>query len=258
MSDSTDPTDPTDPAPLSVPPGPPPRRIPRSCSDVYRLWAAVGLGIVLSLAFYLGQDVFQELGLRKQLTPAQQAIEDDYGANLIGWVGFAISYLWLGIRAFRGCDHEELVRRILGKPFPASLWKRWLFAGGGSIVWPVVISIWAFSTVATAVINKRDVPVLVLTMAGVTVLSCIAIITFSFALYYARKDIEEGGLEFQGAGESVFSDYVYLSAGCAVTFGTTDTTVSTSSMRRIVTFQSVLAWILNTVVIAVLLSLVTS
>ncbi len=251
---------PSDVEPSGAPPpaSEAPRRIPRSCSDVYRLWAAVGLGLLLSIAFFIAQDLYVELGFRKVLTPAQQAIEEDYGSNLIGWVGFAISYLWLGIRAFRGCDHEELTRRILGSPLPRSVWRRWLLAGGGSIGWPVLISIWAFSTVITAVINKRDVPVLIITMAGLTVLSCIAIITFSFALFYARRDIEEGGLEFQGPGRSVFSDYVYLAAGCSVTFGTTDTTILTAPMRRIVTFHSVLAWILNTVVIAVLLSLVTS
>jgi uncharacterized membrane protein len=54
----------------------------------------------------------------------------------------------------------------------------------------------------------------------------------------------------------VFSDYVYLAAGCSVTFGTTDTTVSTASMRRFVTFQSALSWLLNTVVIATFLSLI--
>jgi len=247
--------------PREAPPvdaAPPPRRIPRSCSDVYRLWAAVGLGLVLTTMFYLGQSTFEELGLRRQLTPAQLAIEEDYGSNLVSWVGFAIPYLWLGIRAFRGCDHAELTRRILGSPLPRAAWRRWLLAGGGSVGWPVLIALWAFSTVITAVINKKDVPVLVITMAGLTVLSCIAIITVSFALFYARRDIEEGGLEFQGPDASVFSDYVYLAAGCSVTFGTTDTTIVSARMRRIVTFHSVLAWILNTVVIAVLLSLVTS
>ncbi len=235
---------------------PAPKRIPRACSDVFRLWAALGLGILLSIAFYILQDLYQEMGFRKALTPAQLALEEDYGSNLIGWVTFAAAYLWLGIRAFKGADHDELRRRILGSPLPRSVWKRWLFAGGGGIVWPLIISIWAFSTVVTAVINRNDLPALVLTMAGLTVLSCIAIITFSFALYYARKDIEEGGLEFPGPEESVFSDYVYLAAGCSVTFGTTDTTVSTASMRRFVTFQSALSWLLNTVVIATFLSLI--
>ena len=213
---------------VAGPEPPQPKRIPRSCSDVYRLWAAIGLGILFSLLFQLGRSLFEELGLRRALTPAQQAIEEDFGSNLVAWVGFAISYLWLGIRAFRGADHGELVRRILGSPLPRSVWKRWLLAGGGGIVWPVIISIWAFST----------------------------IITFSFALYYARKDVEGGGLEFPGPEESVFSDYVYLAAGCSVTFGTTDTTVTTASMRRFVTFQSVLAWVLNTMVIATFISLV--
>jgi hypothetical protein len=238
------------------PPDKRPAPIPRSCSDVFRLWAAIGLGILLSLAFQLVRSFFEELGLRRQLTPAQQAIEEDFGSNLIAWVGFAISYLWLGIRAFRGADHAELVRRILGSPLPRAAWKRWLLAGGGGIVWPVTIAIWAFMTVVTAVINRKDVPVLVLSMAGLTVLSCIAIITFSFALLYARKDVEGGGLEFPGPDESVFSDYVYLAAGCSVTFGTTDTTVSSASMRRFVTFQSVMAWILNTVVIATMISVI--
>lgn len=237
------------------PPWSRPAPIPRSCSDVFRLWAAVGLGIVFSVVFSIAQSFYQEYGLRNELTPAQQALEEDYGSNLIAWVGFAIAYLWLGARAFRKANHAELVRRILGSPLPRPAWKRWVLAGGGSIVWPVAIAIWAFITVVTAVINRKDVPVLVLTMAGLTVLSCIAIITFSFALYYARKDIEEGGLEFGGPAASVFSDYVYLAAGCSVTFGTTDTTVTSASMRRMVTFQSVLAWILNTIVIATMLSL---
>jgi hypothetical protein len=238
------------------PPGKAPPPIPRACSDVFRLWAAIGLGILLSLVFYLGQDLYVEMGLRKQLTPAQQALEADYGTNLVAWVTFAVAYLWLGIRAFRGTDHSELVRRILGTPLPERAWKRWLYAGGGGIVWPLVISIWAFSTVVTAVMNRNDLPALVITMAGLTVLSCVAVITFSFALYYARKDVQEGGLEFAGPEQPVFSDYVYLAAGCSVTFGTTDTTVSSRSMRRFVTFHSALAWLLNTVVIATFLSLI--
>ena len=78
--------------------------------------------------------------------------------GLIAWVGFAIAYLWLGVRAFRAADHAELVRRILGSPLPRPAWKRWLLAGGGSIVWPVSISIWAFLTIVTAVINRNGPP----------------------------------------------------------------------------------------------------
>jgi hypothetical protein len=239
------------------PPWDRPDPIPRSCSDVYRLWAAVGLGLLLTLLFLIGQSVFEYLGLRRELTAAQRAIEEDFGGNLIAWVGFATAYLWLGIRAFRGADHPELVRRIKGSPLPAKVWKRWVYAGGGSIVWPLVISLWAFSTVVTALINRANVPVLVLVMAALTVLSCSAIITFSFSLYYARKDIEEGGLEFLGSDQPVFSDYVYMAIGGTVAFGPQDVVVVSSSMRRIVSFHTVLGWLISTVIIAVLLALIT-
>jgi uncharacterized membrane protein len=240
------------------PSGAAPPPIPRSCSDVFRLWAAVGLGLLLTLLFYGGQALFESLGLRKQLTPAQLAIEQDFGANLVSWVGFAVAYLWLGVRAFRAVDNAELVRRIRGAPLPTPAWKRWVLAGGGSIGWPVVISIWAFSAVVTATTNRADLPVLVLVMAGLTVLSCMAVITFSFALHYARKDIEQGGLEFLGPEPPVFSDYVYMAIGGTVAFGPQDVMVVSSSMRRTVSFQTVLGWMLSTVIIAVLLSLITN
>ena len=73
---------------IAFPVGPAPKPIPRACSDVFRLWAALGLGILLSLAFFILQDLYQEMGFRKQLTPAQIALEEDYGSNLVGWVGF--------------------------------------------------------------------------------------------------------------------------------------------------------------------------
>jgi uncharacterized membrane protein len=238
--------------------GEPTRRIPRSCSDVYRLWAAVGLGLVLTIVFYVVQAVAEELGLQRDLTPAELALEEDFGANLIGWVGFAIAYLWLGVRAFFRADHAELVRRIEGSPLPASAWRRWLLAGGGSLGWPVAISVWAFAAVITATLNRQDTPGLVLVFAALTVFSCAAVITFSFALHYARKDVTEGGLEFLGSDLAVFSDYLYVAIGGTVAFGPQDVMVVSSSMRRTVSVQTVLGWLLSTVIIAVLLSLVTS
>jgi hypothetical protein len=240
------------------PPDKRPPPIPRSCSDVFRFWAAIGIGILLSLVFSLGQAGFEQLGWNRDLTPAQVALEEDFGGNLSAWVGFAIAYLWLGIRAFRGVDHAELVRRIKGSPLPRSVWKRWVLAGGGGIGGPVVIAIWAFLTVSTTVLNRADVPGLVLTMAGLTVLSCIAIITFSFAVHYARKDVGEGGLRFEGTPDPVFSDYVYMAIGGTAAFGPQDVIVVSSSMRRTVSVQTILGWLLTTVIIAVLLSVLVN
>ena len=92
---------------------------------------------------------------------------------------------------------------------------------------------------------------------AVTIVTCWTTITFAFALHYARKDIEAGGLEFSGDNEPpLFADYVYLAVGCSATFGTTDTAIVTTAMRRTVSVHSVIAFFLNTVVVAVLLSVI--
>jgi uncharacterized membrane protein len=75
-------------------------------------------------------------------------------------------------------------------------------------------------------------------------------------LLYARRDIERGGLKFPGSDEPVFTDYNYLAISCSATFATTDTAVVTTSMRRLVSVHTVLALLLNTVVVAVLIAII--
>ena len=53
----------------------------------------------------------------------------------------------------------------------------------------------------------------------------------------------------------MFSDYLYLAISCSATFGTTDTDIMTTAMRRTVSVHGIIAFFLNTVIIAVLLSL---
>jgi uncharacterized membrane protein len=77
-------------------------------------------------------------------------------------------------------------------------------------------------------------------------------------LQYARRDVEQGGLKFPGSQEPVFSDYVYLAIGCSATFGTTDTTIVSSTMRKLVSVHNVLGLLLNRVVLAVLISIIVS
>ena len=76
------------------------RRIPRSCSDVFRLWAAVGLGIVLGAGAEIGIDVVEALGWRQEPEGEKSALEVDFGSQLIAWNAFAVCYLLLGVRAF--------------------------------------------------------------------------------------------------------------------------------------------------------------
>ena len=232
-------------------------KVPRSCSDVFRLWVSVGLGVLVAIAFAIIVIALQVTGARAP-TDAQFELEFGFGGRLAAWNAFAVSYLALGLRAFSRCGRAELVQRVLAKPLPSSRAKRWLLAGGGGPGWPVVIALVAFGTIITAVLSRDDASSLVFALAAGTVATCWMVITFSFALQYARRDIEQGGLKFPGAQEPVFSDYIYLAIGCTATFGTTDTTIVSSPMRNLVSVHSVLGLLLNTVVVAVLISIIVS
>jgi uncharacterized membrane protein len=232
--------------------------VPRSCSDVFRLWVSVGVGLLVAILFEILVIALQVTGTRPAPTDAQFELEFLFGARLAAWNAFAITYLALGLHAFSRCDRAELVRRVLAKPLPTSRVKRWLLAGGGGPGWPVFIALVAFVTIITAVLSREDATRLVLALAAGTVATCWMVITFSFALQYARRDIEQGGLSFPGAQEPVFSDYNYLAIGCSATFGTTDTTIVSSTMRKLVSVHSVLGLLLNTVVVAVLIAIIVS
>ena len=233
-------------------------KVPRSCSDVFRFWMSIGIGLLVALVFEIVVIALQVTGRRAVSTDEQFELEFGFGARLAAWIGFALTYLALGLRAFSRCDRAELVRRVLAKPLPASRVKRWLLAGGGGPGWPVIIALLAFGTIITAVLSRSQATNLVLALAVGTVATCWMVITFSFALQYARRDIERGGLKFPGSHEPVFADYNYLAIGCSATFGTTDTTIISTPMRRLVSVHSVLGLLLNTVVVAVLLSIIVS
>jgi hypothetical protein len=233
-------------------------KVPRSCSDVFRFWMSIGLGLLVAIGFEILVITLQVTGARPVPTDEQLNLEFGFGARLTIWIGFALSYLALGLHAFARCDRAELVRRMLAKPLPTSRVKRWLLTGGGGPGWPVVIALVAFVTIITAVLSRSHATNLVLALAAGTVVTCWMVITFSFALQYARRDIEQGGLRFPGSEEPVFADYNYLAIGCSATFGTTDTTIVSTPMRRLVSVHSVLGLLLNTVVVAVLLSIIVS
>ena len=108
-------------------------KVPRSSSDVFRLWMSVGVGVLVAIVFEVIVIALQISGARPVSTDAQFELEFLFGGRLAAWNAFAITYLVLGLRAFSRCDRAELVRRVLAKPLPASRVKRWLLAGEAAL-----------------------------------------------------------------------------------------------------------------------------
>lgn len=76
-----------------------------------------------------------------------------------------------------------------------------------------------------------------------------------YAIHYARADLADGGLEFPGKDHPSFVRYLYLGISVQATFGTTDVSITTDQMRRIVSSQCILSFIFNSVIVAVIVSM---
>jgi len=94
------------------------------------------------------------------------------------------------------------------------------------------------------------------TFAAVTVVGSWLLLPLLFALsyaarYYGRRP--DGGLQFPGATatfEPDHTDFLYFAFTIAVTAQTSDVSVTTRAMRRLVLWQSVLSFVFNTTILA--------
>lgn len=79
----------------------------------------------------------------------------------------------------------------------------------------------------------------------------------SYALHYAQHDADAPGLEFPGTRTNTFADYRYFAVAVATTFGATDVNITTPRMRRIVNAHTLLTFVYNSVIVALLASFLT-
>ena len=81
--------------------------------------------------------------------------------------------------------------------------------------------------------------------------------------YYAApmrssESKQRGGLEFPGGSEPRGLDFIYFALVVAMTAQTSDTDVTHTKMRRIVTMQSLFGYVFTTIIIATAVNIVVS
>lgn len=97
------------------------------------------------------------------------------------------------------------------------------------------------------------------TVAGAAIIVTLLVaswlaVVLTYAVEYMARDQREPGtqLAFPGGGEDLrWMDYLYFSFGVSTTFGTTDVDVQKTTMRRTVTGHGIIAFVFNTVILAV-------
>lgn len=84
-------------------------------------------------------------------------------------------------------------------------------------------------------------------------------VAVSFTIAYLAEDLQSSGeaLGFPDGSRDVsrpLTDYVYLAVAVSATFGTTDVELRTTPVRRTATVHTLVAFVFNTVVLAVVVS----
>ncbi|GAB3625065.1 hypothetical protein GCM10027418_31520 [Mariniluteicoccus endophyticus] len=169
--------------------------------------------------------------------------------------------------AFRGLKGDALADAVLNGDDQGAAWVRrmmrhpWgrsFLVGGGTLSLSLTISLTSLMMmVLLLALEALDRMSATMTVIGIAAtIGSWLYLWMIYALQYAREDLRTRCLEFPGEErEREFSDYVYAAMAGQVTFGTTDVAVTTAAMRRHVTVHGLLAFVFNTIILAVVISL---
>lgn len=172
---------------------------------------------------------------------------------LIGWIGFSLTY--------------NILCWIIITNAPIDLIKRKAEEEDGSKAF--VFSMLILATFASMfavlmlIISDQSAEVnnglLITTVIGAMILSWTlvhSVFTFHYAHKYYREGDKGSGLDFPGNEPPGYFDFAYFSFVIGCTFQVSDVTISDKSIRKTVLFHGLLAFALNTFVVALTINII--
>lgn len=227
----------------------PARHVPALASDLVRSWISVtiafgvGAGALATLVLVFGDD--------------RSALATSITTLLYSWWSlFSLSYIALTVAAFVPLSHDGLMQALRGSRSPRGFWRRlwWSLNGGGAITWALTGSGFTLVTLVSLALSSDAVEPPLVWSGVVVVLSSAALIVTAFAVHYARTSAVRGGFDFPGTAPARFEDFLYLAGQISTSFGGGDVTATGSNARRSVAIHGAIAWLYNTVLVALLVS----
>lgn len=217
------------------------------CSDGYRALRAIVPAFVLPT---IGSAFLR-------LTPLSYAPSESVLGAMLGWNIFTIVYVVLTVRTFSGVDSTEFAVRMAARDVRRPAFLRRIEPWGDGPTYAVESLLVGFLVVF--IVPRLDAfevdDWLLIPVSLSILLSCWGLSVVAYALHYAQRDLAEPGLDFPGARTHAFGDYAYFSIAVASTFGATDVNITTPAMRSVVNFHTILTFIFNSVIVALLVSL---
>lgn len=221
---------------------------PSLVSDVRRSFVVAISALIVTFAIAFALIGFGVVENRSRITAS---------SILIAWTAMAIGTSLVTWIVFRRASGGQL-NAWLAATTPDGRFRRivWSLNGGGGISWAITGS--AIAIIAIVLIGQnsefRSDPLVVVPAIAVVASSVLMIIS-AYTIHYARENTRLGGLVFPERIQPRFVDYFYLAVQVSTTFSTSDVTVTSSSMRRTVAVHSLTAFAFNTVIVALLVSM---
>ena len=227
-----------------------PRTHPRLAGDVFRTLLTLGLLMLAAPLIGFGYASLARPGA------GLDDVSGLLGSSLLCFVFYFVLYQVLTWWGFGRADPDELVRWARATT-PRSLSERRLqvWTGAGVRSWAVTAALLALvAVVVVLVVPALRADPLVLVTSLLVVVTSWSMVVYAFAIAYLRLDADSGGLDFPGGDRPVWSDYVYLAVQVNATFSSSDVDVTTPAARRLVTTHTLLAFVFNTIIVALLVS----
>lgn len=218
-------------------------------SDSHRSWITSLAVVVIALVLSLFQGSLS-------LTPEGVI----WFSVFVAWSVYGFGYLVLTLWVFRGARGAELTRWLIAtqKRERSARFIRWL-SGGGAGTLSSQASLLAVIAIVIVSFNPelRSQPALLVSSVAVVVASW-TLIVVSYAVQYAREQAALPAFEFAGSADARMSDWYYLSVQVSTTFSTSDVAAVSHRARRLVTTHAIIAFVFNTIVVALSVSLLVA
>ena len=230
---------------------PKPRTHPRLAHDGFRGWlpGLILLPLVVVIPIVL---VWVEADVERQGL--------SIATIFIWWTLVCLFTAILHVSTFIRAPADELARWLREtQPPQRSKWVWILVHGGGSTGWAVTGSLIAVLAVLilSFIPSFRSSSVVVFSGIAVVVASLALTIT-SYAVRYARESAVSGGIVFPGDEPPRFTDFLYLSIQVSTTFSASDVALVRTAARKVVSVHSLIAFAFNTIIVALLVSVLVS
>ncbi len=215
---------------------------------------SVWRSIVMRPRIYVGTLV----GLAVLLLLPRSVSPDVRGAT--AWCAAGATYLSLAYRVMHRCQSDRIRSRAA------------LHDDSGMVILALILlaifaSVAAILGLATeAKTAAGGGKLLYVALAAMTIVIAWTVMQVAFTLHYAHEHYDpyqlardgRGGLTFPGEASPDYWDFLYFATSIGATSQTSDVTIGTKGLRRLVTLHAAVAFFFNTMILAMTINLAAS